>query len=286
MIPFVGSRTRRDLCEGIPGALEYIVAHDHITNRSDQVRPIDIACVCPTCVVIDQHDPIGIISEFDASTSKVGERRTQHPGGSLCDRSHGYTDETPVNGVVPKALIDAGAFRLQSIVADMMDIVVVNIGIKRKFGILQGPGRASVDAIEEVMHIVVAHDCADMTSDDDSRALHETAFDCRPGPFIHQWIINFVPFDTRIIALVVATVPIDENPQLHIVNFVLADQDMRGVDRAYATAVGCCPIEPDFKSLYPNPVMSSDIECMVKTRDLPQMAGGIIQAAYIESLRA
>ena len=84
----------------------------------------------------------------------------------------------------------------------MMDVVVVDIGIKCKFGILQSPGRAGIDAIEEVMHVVVAHNRADMTSDDDSRALHETAFDRRPGPFIHQWIINFVPFDTRIIALI------------------------------------------------------------------------------------
>ena len=118
LIPVVASRTCGNLVDRISGALEDIVAHDHIMNRSDQIRPIDIARVCPARVMVDQHDPIGIISEFDASAGKVGERVAQDPRGSLRDRSQGYTDKTSVNSVVPKPLIDAGAFRLQSIVAE------------------------------------------------------------------------------------------------------------------------------------------------------------------------
>jgi len=40
--------------------------------------------------------------------------------------------------VVPKSLIDAGTFRLDSIIANMMDIVVADIGIKCNGRILQG----------------------------------------------------------------------------------------------------------------------------------------------------
>jgi hypothetical protein len=68
-----------------------------------------------------------------------------------------------------------------------------------------------------------------MTSDDDSRALHKTAFDCRPWPFIHQRIVNFVSFDTRIIALVCTTGPVDENPQLHVVDLIVAYHDVRSI---------------------------------------------------------
>ena len=42
--------------------------------------------------------------------------------------------------VIPKSLIDAGTFRLDSIVANMMDIVVADIGIKCNGRILQGTG--------------------------------------------------------------------------------------------------------------------------------------------------
>jgi len=41
---------------------------------------------------------------------------------------------------VPKSLIDAGTFQLDSIVANLMDIVVVDTGIKCNGRILQGTG--------------------------------------------------------------------------------------------------------------------------------------------------
>src|SRR6185503_17176344 len=125
------------------------------------------------------------------------------------------------DSIVAEAMIDAGTFRLQSIINDLVNIIIVNVGIEVQFGILQRAGRAGVNAIEKAVNIVIMHERADMPTNDDSRALHETPFDGCPRPFARTWIIYFILLNTRIIALIRSAVPIDENPQLHVVNLIL-----------------------------------------------------------------
>ena len=183
----------------------------------------------PACVVIDQHDAIRVPVPFEGLGVVVGERVTQHPCGTYCNGRQGHPIENRIHGIVPKTLIDAGAFRLERIITDMVDMVVIDIDIERKPRILQGAGGAGVDAVEYVVQIVAADDGADVTSDHDGSAFHRAAFDRSPGPFGIRVIVDLVIFDAGIVTLVRAAGPVEEDPQLHVVDLVPADHQMRGI---------------------------------------------------------
>src|SRR5215208_3101438 len=132
------------------------------------------------------------------------------------------------------------------------------------------------------MDLIILHDCADVTAQHDPGAFHGAAFGCQPRKFINRGIIDFVGFDARVIALTGTTIPVDEDPQLHIMNFVFADHYMRGIERAYSTTIGSGAIETHFETLYPQPVAAIRIKRMVELRQLPAVIGWIIQAADIK----
>src|SRR5215213_283143 len=132
------------------------------------------------------------------------------------------------------------------------------------------------------MDLIVPHNRADMTTQHDSCPLHGTAFGSQPREFIDHRIIDFVGFDARVIALTGTTIPVDEDPQLHIMNFVFAYHYMRGIERAYSTTIGSGAIETHFETLYPQPVAAIRIKRMVELRQLPAVVGWIIQAADIK----
>src|SRR6266511_6490761 len=131
------------------------------------------------------------------------------------------------------------------------------------------------------MYFVVTHDSANVTSDNDCAAFHRRTLDCTPRPFVHRRIIYFVIFNTSIVALIFAAIPIDEDSQLHVVNPVLAYHHVRSAFHTH-TATILNAIEPYFKSLDPKPVPTIRIKCMAKTRYIQGMSARIIQDAQIE----
>src|SRR6266540_3415940 len=104
------------------------------------------------------------------------------------------------------------------------------------------------------MDLIVPHDRADMPADHDSSPLHRTTFCRQPRKFIDQRIIDFVIFDACVVSLVLSTIPIDKDSQLHIVNFIFSDYDMGGVEGTHATAICSRAIEPHFESFDPKPI--------------------------------
>ena len=80
--------------------------------------------------MIEQHDSVGVRCPLDRTAREIRERRTQHPGGTLRDWRKRYPNECSIDPIVPKTLIDGRALRLQTIIADIMDIVVINIGVE------------------------------------------------------------------------------------------------------------------------------------------------------------
>src|SRR5690349_11515859 len=101
------------------------------------------------------------------------------------------------------------------------------------------------------MDLIIPYDRADVTTDHNPSPFHGTAFGCQPRKFIDEWIVDFVIFNPRVVTLVIIAIPVDENPQLHIMNFVFADHNMRGIERADPAAI--CPraIEAHFEPLDP-----------------------------------
>ncbi len=95
-------------------------------------------------------------------------------------------------------------------------------------------------------------------------------------------IVDLVIFDAGIVALDVGTGPVEIHPQLQVVDLVLADHQMRGVDGANAAAAGIGAIEAHLKPFDPQPIAGVGIEGIVEGGDLPAMAGRIIQAADAE----
>src|SRR6476469_4515297 len=135
------------------------------------------------------------------------------------------------------------------------------------------------------MNLIVPHDRADVTTDDNPGPFHGTALGRQPWEFVDEWIINFVVFNARVVALITIAIPVDENSQLHIVNFVSADHNMRGIERAYPTAIRSCAVEPHFETFDPEPITAIRIKGVVQLRHLPAMIGWIVQAADIEPER-
>ena len=119
-----------------------------------------------------------------------------------------------------------------------------------------------------------------MTSHDDGGALHRTALDRRPGPLAVCVIVDLVIFDAGIVTPVRAAGPVEEYSQLHVVDLVLADHQMRGIGGAHAAAAGIRAIEAHFEALDPQPITAVRIEGLVECRYLPVMTGRVIPAAH------
>ena len=151
IVPVVSRRAFGLLEKPQAFALEDVVAEDRVMDRADHIHGPDIRGARPARVVIDQHDAVRVPIPLEGLGGVVRERVTQHPGGTHRNGSQRHPGEDRIHGVVTETLVDAGAFRLERIVADVVDMVVVDIGIEDQLGIVQVAGRAGVDAVENVV---------------------------------------------------------------------------------------------------------------------------------------
>ena len=179
-------------------------------------------------------------------------------------------------------MINSRAFRFESVVADILNLVIVDVGIERQPGVLQRGGRTAINPIEIIMDLISSNDGPDVSSQHNARALHRRTFDRLPGPFAPGWIINLVVFDAGIVPLVLATGPINVNAQLYIADAVLSDHHMRGICCAHSTAIQLGTVEACFEAFDPDPILPRYIESMVEEGYLPIVFRRVIQDAYVK----
>ena len=139
-IPIIAGCPADDGFEGVSIPLKNIVEHDGVFHRRNHAHGIASRRIRPTGVVVDQHDAVRVPRPLDARPAEIGELVADDPRWALCDGSEGDADQHRVDAVVAKTLVDAGALRLQSIVADVVNVVIVDIRVEGDVRILEGGG--------------------------------------------------------------------------------------------------------------------------------------------------